>query len=386
MSLTTSQLDTRYFKGLEGQYTFDLEFILQEPDSPLSDYVVQARCPRHGERSVSSEVDLKPGKYFVLPKISAHRNTSKPEVESVVKFAAENNPQKLRQIGMNYDISHAKGGFAEEEAEQKKRETAKRVAAEQARAEQERKRMEQEAAWQQAQRDAYVQGQREGFARAQEAYSQSQAQQAAQAHAQAQVQPQAQTTIGRDGQQSSAPAQEFQAPIEAQNKNVPAPEFQTEGSAAPKRNSQLRELQLAPTIPAIKTEDEDANSEKKKEAVNVDQSSGEKSETTHEKTEEVTPALKKETQVATTNNASNVTSELAYSSFQEAVSSSDQKPPHTPKSPIKHRSKMPRISKEALDKQHTVKTMLAMRMKMTNRCRKLLQKLQVHGMLLLSLV
>jgi hypothetical protein len=186
--------------------------------------------------------------------------------------------------------------------------------------------MEQEAAWQQAQRDAYVQGQREGFARAQEAYSQSQAQQAAQAHAQAQVQPQAQTTIGRDGQQSSAPAQEFQAPIEAQNKNVPAPEFQTEGSAAPKRNSQLRELQLAPTIPAIKTEDEDANSEKK-EAVDVDQSSAEKSETTHEKTEEVTPALTKETQIATTNNASNVTSELAYSSFQEAVSLSDQKPP-----------------------------------------------------------
>jgi len=44
-----------------------------------------------------------------------------PIVEDVVRKAAEENPQKLRQIGLNYDIAHAKGGFEEEEEERKKK-------------------------------------------------------------------------------------------------------------------------------------------------------------------------------------------------------------------------------------------------------------------------
>jgi hypothetical protein len=39
--------------------------------------------------------------YEVLPQISATRDSDKPNVEDVVKHAAEENPQKLRQIGLH---------------------------------------------------------------------------------------------------------------------------------------------------------------------------------------------------------------------------------------------------------------------------------------------
>jgi hypothetical protein len=116
------QLDDRYFKGLEGQYWFDLEFLLQEEGAEEDDYIVRARSTSPwGDRSISAEVTLKPGKYEVLPRITAARDTSRPVVEAVVKLAAENNPKKLRQIGMNYDIAHAKGGFELELAQEKDR-------------------------------------------------------------------------------------------------------------------------------------------------------------------------------------------------------------------------------------------------------------------------
>ena len=103
------QLDSRYFIGLEGRYNFELHFILQEEKAPVGKHIVRARgsTPATG-RSVSAEVDLKPGRYKVLPKILA-LNTTRATVEDVVKKMAERKPQKLRQIGLNYDLAHAKG-------------------------------------------------------------------------------------------------------------------------------------------------------------------------------------------------------------------------------------------------------------------------------------
>lgn len=56
----------------------------------------------------------------MVPKISATKDTTVPVVEDVVKYAAEKNPQKLRQIGLNYDIAHSKGGLEEEEGARKR--------------------------------------------------------------------------------------------------------------------------------------------------------------------------------------------------------------------------------------------------------------------------
>ena len=45
----------------------------------------------------------------------------------MVKRAADSNPRKLRQIGLQYDLAHAKGGILDEdEALRKKRETEKK--------------------------------------------------------------------------------------------------------------------------------------------------------------------------------------------------------------------------------------------------------------------
>ncbi|KAF1949734.1 cysteine proteinase [Byssothecium circinans] len=122
-----SQLDERYFMGLDGRYTFNLHFILKEADSTSADYIVRARCPRVNSRSVSAEIDLEPGTYEVIPKIVANRYDELDVCEVVAKLA-DKKPQKLRQIGMNYDIAHAKALVEPSKAEQEAVEENKRKA------------------------------------------------------------------------------------------------------------------------------------------------------------------------------------------------------------------------------------------------------------------
>lgn len=111
-----TQLDDRYFLGFEGQYEFQLHFLLQDENGTTGDHICRVRPVHDWEnRSVSCEVDLEPGRYEVVPKITATRNPDKKVVEEVVKDWAEQNPQKLRQVGMQYDLAHAKGGVPDED-------------------------------------------------------------------------------------------------------------------------------------------------------------------------------------------------------------------------------------------------------------------------------
>ncbi|USP75545.1 hypothetical protein yc1106_02819 [Curvularia clavata] len=118
------QLDERYFQGLQGKYTFDLHFVLQEKNAKAGEHLVRARGAWFGNRSVAAEVDLEAGVYEVVPKIVATRDSDVPEAIDVVKKLAMRNPQKLRQIGMNYDMANAKGvvELPEEEKEKKVKE------------------------------------------------------------------------------------------------------------------------------------------------------------------------------------------------------------------------------------------------------------------------
>ncbi|CAK7232964.1 hypothetical protein SBRCBS47491_008447 [Sporothrix bragantina] len=106
-----SQLDDRYFRGLRGQYTFTLHFVLREvgDDGEILSIV---HAPNANEvRSVSCEVNLPTaGQYEVLPQVKAHRNKHKLTEAAVVRETIETNPEKLRQIGQQYDMAHAKGG------------------------------------------------------------------------------------------------------------------------------------------------------------------------------------------------------------------------------------------------------------------------------------
>ena len=87
---------------------------------------------RWENRSVSCEVDLEAGRrYEVLPKITAtrrHRNDGsrgRPPPD-VVREYAEKNPQKLRQVGMAYDLAHAKGGVPDEDERLERRAAERR--------------------------------------------------------------------------------------------------------------------------------------------------------------------------------------------------------------------------------------------------------------------
>ncbi|KAJ4387788.1 hypothetical protein N0V93_008390 [Gnomoniopsis smithogilvyi] len=114
--LVLAQLDNRYFVGLDGQYHYELHFLLKEQGAPSIDYICRVRqANRWDNRSVSAEVYLEPGKYEVFPKITATRIAGRPDMETIIRHFAETNPQKLRQVGMQYDLAHAKGGIADED-------------------------------------------------------------------------------------------------------------------------------------------------------------------------------------------------------------------------------------------------------------------------------
>ncbi|KIH93552.1 hypothetical protein SPBR_04081 [Sporothrix brasiliensis 5110] len=104
-----SQLDDRYYRGLRGQYTFTLRFVLQSADGTV---LASAHAPNAQEtRSVSCEVVLPAaGRYTVRPHITARRDRRRLAEAAVVRMTAETNPAKLRQVGQQYDAAHAKGG------------------------------------------------------------------------------------------------------------------------------------------------------------------------------------------------------------------------------------------------------------------------------------
>ncbi|KAH6952247.1 hypothetical protein DER45DRAFT_493279, partial [Fusarium avenaceum] len=66
-------------------------------------------CHLGDGRSINCELTLERGVYKVIPKTFAERNGLN-QVEETVKLAANRNPQKLRQIGLQYDLGHAKEG------------------------------------------------------------------------------------------------------------------------------------------------------------------------------------------------------------------------------------------------------------------------------------
>jgi Calpain family cysteine protease len=101
-----SQLDDRYFRGLTGQYRFKLSFRVHRAGE--EDYLLRTFGEYMGQRSVSAELDLEAGTYEVRLKISAYRDDDADKVEDVVKSNWLDRRNKLLQIGMSYDLAHAK--------------------------------------------------------------------------------------------------------------------------------------------------------------------------------------------------------------------------------------------------------------------------------------
>lgn len=118
--IVLSQLDSRYFKGLEGQYTFNLHFRLEKDDDESC--VVRSHSNYSMSRSVSADVRLDPGTYSVLMKVTAKRWIDDVTPDQVIRNSCMQRPEKLIQVGLSYDLAHAKGQIRETEKEKAARE------------------------------------------------------------------------------------------------------------------------------------------------------------------------------------------------------------------------------------------------------------------------
>ena len=114
------QLDDRYFRGLEGQYNYDLQFQLYKDGVP-EEYVAGSRPLYFMERSVSTELDLEAGKYTVKVKVVASRYTRRKTPEEVMVANCETRPDKLISTGRRYDLAHSKAGIQNSVIEREQR-------------------------------------------------------------------------------------------------------------------------------------------------------------------------------------------------------------------------------------------------------------------------
>ncbi|KAJ5899543.1 hypothetical protein N7495_004287 [Penicillium taxi] len=115
--IVLSQLDTRYFRGLTGEYSFMLKFRVQKDGE--EDYMVRSQRSHFMHRSINAEIDLDPGRYHVLMKITAYRHEVAEPTEETVRRLAPSKREKLVQVGLSYDLAHAKGLVSETEQERK---------------------------------------------------------------------------------------------------------------------------------------------------------------------------------------------------------------------------------------------------------------------------
>ncbi|KAI0470722.1 hypothetical protein GGR56DRAFT_678606 [Xylariaceae sp. FL0804] len=116
--LVLSQLDDRYYRGLEGQYRFVLNFRLHRTGQGQQ-YVVRTISPYCQNRSINVELELAAGSYDVLLRIDAARDVDVMPVEQVVRRYARGRRDKLVRVGMSYDLAHSKGADVVVEEEEK---------------------------------------------------------------------------------------------------------------------------------------------------------------------------------------------------------------------------------------------------------------------------
>lgn len=117
--IVLSQLDDRYFRGLEGQYVFNLAFRLHR--SGQEDYIVRTPPAYRMKRSVNVEVKLEAGDYTVMVKVDAARDDRDLPIEEVIRANAKTRRDKLLRIGLAYDLAHSKGRYVETPEEEKAR-------------------------------------------------------------------------------------------------------------------------------------------------------------------------------------------------------------------------------------------------------------------------
>ncbi|KAK4191545.1 putative calpain-1 catalytic subunit [Podospora australis] len=118
--IVLSQLDDRYFRGLQGQYSFYIGFRLHKAGE--EDYLVRSQTSFRMTRSCNTELDLEAGEYTVLVKIDADRDQATLPAEEVLRLNAKHRREKLLRIGLAYDLAHSKATAVETPEEKAARE------------------------------------------------------------------------------------------------------------------------------------------------------------------------------------------------------------------------------------------------------------------------
>lgn len=105
--LVLSQPDTRYFKGLTGRYKFSLHFRLYKEDD--NTYMLRSMEQSGSMRSCNAEVELEPGTYELLLKVTAERTDNKLTPQQAIREARNERREKLLAVGKSFDLIHSKG-------------------------------------------------------------------------------------------------------------------------------------------------------------------------------------------------------------------------------------------------------------------------------------
>jgi hypothetical protein len=106
--LALSQLDSSYFRGLEGQYEFTLNFQVcgvQDPEVHTASYQVLSNA-----RTTSVELpNMQAGCYRIDVSVTAHRDVKKFSVENIVKGFCKTRRQneKLLSVLKSYDKAYS---------------------------------------------------------------------------------------------------------------------------------------------------------------------------------------------------------------------------------------------------------------------------------------
>ncbi|KAL5612720.1 hypothetical protein BROUX41_004194 [Berkeleyomyces rouxiae] len=132
--LVLSQLDDRYFRGLEGKYHFSLHFRLHRVDDPASEnYIVRSHPSHLLYRSVSIDIpELEKGRYSVWVMVTGERIPNAKSVESVITDECSNrlSNRKLEQVGLAYDLAHSRAAAYMAEAVRIKKKMKQKKASE----------------------------------------------------------------------------------------------------------------------------------------------------------------------------------------------------------------------------------------------------------------
>lgn len=108
VAISLSQLDDRYIRGLEGPYTFTIEFRLEKETEKDGKVELMARSSTSicTSRSVNAELKLEAGSYSLYVKVRASKHTGQDDIRTAAKKYLKENTFKLIQIAKKYNFAH----------------------------------------------------------------------------------------------------------------------------------------------------------------------------------------------------------------------------------------------------------------------------------------